>query len=118
MLTNAFSLLIQCVDGETVDEGFWSDAANKMGRWCDDGNMMPGHTMKWWKTDEDLAYMCNYANAQNCGWDEYLGYMKTIADNCGHLTSGWFLQGSGDKTYGRGIAGGRGDPAAVCSNLV
>ncbi|KAK8080033.1 hypothetical protein PG997_007851 [Apiospora hydei] len=38
--------------------------------------------------------------------------------NCHENGAGWFLQGSGDKTYGRGIKGGRSDPMTVCSNLV
>ncbi|KAK8128156.1 hypothetical protein PG984_009264 [Apiospora sp. TS-2023a] len=107
-----------CIGGGLIDEGFWSDAGNQLGRWCDHGHKVSGWGIWWWQTDEDLAYICNYAGPQNCGWDEYFDYMKKIAENCGYLSSGWFLQGSGDKTYGRGIKGDSlSDPLNVCSNM-
>ncbi|KAK7927674.1 hypothetical protein PG985_004672 [Apiospora marii] len=106
-----------CTGNDVLDEGFWSDAGNKMGRWCDAGKKMQGHSIRWWQTDEDLAYMCNYAGSQNCSWDEYFNYMKFIADKCGYLAPGWFLQGSGNKSYGRGVKGGQSDPMTVCYNM-
>ncbi|KAK8105816.1 hypothetical protein PG999_009175 [Apiospora kogelbergensis] len=105
-----------CVDGEMMDAGFWVDAGKKLAAWCN-GNTLHSHTIQWFKTDDNLAYLCNYAGPQPCKGDEFWDYMHTIAGGCNHLGAGWYLQGSGDKTYGRGIQGGKSDRNAVCSGV-
>ncbi|KAK8041129.1 hypothetical protein PG994_014136 [Apiospora phragmitis] len=87
----------QCVDGEVMDAGFWVDAGKKLAAWCA-GNTLHSHTIQLFKTDDNLAYLCNYAGPQPCKGDELWDYMNKIADGCNHLGAGWFLQGSGDKT--------------------
>ena len=99
-----------------MDAGFWVDAGKKLAAWCN-GNTLHSHTIQWFKTDDNLAYLCNYAGPQPCKGDEFWDYMHAIAGGCNHLGAGWYLQGSGDKTYGRGIQGGKSDPNAVCSGV-
>ncbi|KAK7956707.1 uncharacterized protein PG986_005929 [Apiospora aurea] len=107
-----------CIANEFGDYGFWQTAGQNLGTWCD-GNQMPGHQIKWWQVEQELAYICNYANVQHCSGHEWYDYMQnTIGPGCHGNGAGWFLQGSGDKTYGRGLKGGPSDPSTVCSNLV
>lgn len=115
VLTNLFSS-IQCVGGKTMDAGFWVDAGKQLAAWCN-GNNLHSLTIYWFKTDDNVAYLCNYAGPQSCDGDEFWVYMNEIGNSCSPLSAGWFLQGSGDKTYGRGIQGEKSDPMVVCSNL-
>ncbi|KAK8051473.1 hypothetical protein PG993_002858 [Apiospora rasikravindrae] len=104
-----------CID-ETGDYGFWQVAGHKLGTWCNE-IQMAGDQMRWWQTEQELAYICNYAGEQSCSGHEWFDYMEnTIEPGCHGNGAGWFLQGSGDKTYGRGIKVGRSDPLTVCSN--
>ncbi|KAK8014801.1 hypothetical protein PG990_008097 [Apiospora arundinis] len=102
---------------EYIDWDDWRQAGRKLGFWCSVGNMVPSHKILNWIIGDSQAYICNYAGEQNCRGDEYWRYMRTIADNCGYRHCGWFLQGSGDKTLGRGIKDGKSSPFTVCSNV-
>ncbi|KAK8046288.1 hypothetical protein PG996_014352 [Apiospora saccharicola] len=55
---------------------------------------------------EAQVYICNYAGPQNCLGVDLINYMTEIDAQCqprgDTCSSAWYLQGSGDKTYGRG----------------
>lgn len=79
--------------------------------------MVPQRKILKWVVNGSEAYICNYAGDQNCDGNEYWNYMQTIADKCTFVGCGWFLQGSGNKSLGRGIKGGKSDPFYVCNNV-
>jgi len=82
---------------------------------------VPKHSMLTWSVCQDVqVYICNYRYGQSCDGSELKDYMSsTIDSQCtsnGVFPSGWYLQGSGDKTYGRGIVDGKGGAAQVCGD--
>ncbi|KAK7976261.1 hypothetical protein PG989_014724 [Apiospora arundinis] len=103
--------------GEYVNWDDWRQAGRRLAFWCGVGNMVPRKKIMKWVIGGSEAYICNYAGEQNCDGNEYWNYMQIIADKCNFLGCGWFLQGSGNKSLGRGIKGGKSDPYYVCNNL-
>ncbi|KAK8090679.1 hypothetical protein PG994_000184 [Apiospora phragmitis] len=88
-----------CVANEFGDYGFWHDAGQKLGRWCDN-NQMPANKIYWWQTEEEQAYICNWAGVQACSYDAWDNRMRgTIDQNCNGNGAGWFLEGSGNKGF-------------------
>ncbi|KAK8070009.1 hypothetical protein PG994_006625 [Apiospora phragmitis] len=106
-----------CNDPEEVNQADWTWAGGELSFWCYGSNMVPKKRILYWIKNDSIAYICNYVGAQNCLGTEYWSYMQDIASWCGANTCGWFLQGSGNKSYGRGIKGGLSDPLKVCSNI-
>ncbi|KAK7943332.1 uncharacterized protein PG986_012445 [Apiospora aurea] len=102
--------------GEWVDWNSWKAAGSKLAFWCGAGNMVPKKKVLTWIYNGNMAYICNYAGPQNCDGNEYWNYMQAIADKCSFTGCGWFLQGSGDKSYGRGLKDGKSDPYYICYN--
>ncbi|KAK8117188.1 uncharacterized protein PG998_005469 [Apiospora kogelbergensis] len=111
-------LISGCVaPNEWVDWDSWKTAGRRLANWCAAGNMVPQRKILKWVVNGSEAYICNYAGDQNCDGNEYWNYMQTIADKCTFVGCGWFLQGSGNKSLGRGIKGGKSDPFYVCNNV-
>ncbi|KAK8034903.1 hypothetical protein PG993_009898 [Apiospora rasikravindrae] len=110
-----------CIGGEVVSQPCYLDLAEALGEWCDKGNMLPKHSILTWTGCPEMVqvYICNYGYAQNCLGSDLATYMFTIDTYCpsipGSYAIGWFLQGSGDKTYGRGLFNSKGRPENVCN---
>ena len=69
------------------------------------------------RSGDSEAYICNWAGEQNCRGDEYYTYMVDPIDYyCSPYHSGWYLQGSENKGYGRGMHGQRGESRQICFN--
>ncbi|KAK8131149.1 hypothetical protein PG984_007587 [Apiospora sp. TS-2023a] len=102
---------------EFIDWTSWKTAGKMLASWCADGNVVPKKKVLSWTENSSMAYICNYAGQQNCDGNEYWNYMQIIADKCSFTGCGWFLQGSGDKSYGRGVRAGLSDPYYICYNV-
>ncbi|KAK8053272.1 hypothetical protein PG996_012573 [Apiospora saccharicola] len=102
---------------ERVDWTSWKIAGKMLASWCADDNMVPKKKVLSWIENSSMAYICNYAGRQNCDGNEYWNYMQLIADKCAFTGCGWYLQGSGNKSYGRGVRAGLSDPYYICYNV-
>ncbi|KAK7984324.1 hypothetical protein PG989_011726 [Apiospora arundinis] len=104
-----------CIEGEQIDQETWWKTWSGLSTWCDAGNVLDQQAVYSWHYNGTVAYICNQpGRLSNCLGPAYLSYMEEIADVCGNLSPGRYYQASGDKAYGRGIAGGKSDPYEFC----
>ncbi|KAK8136810.1 hypothetical protein PG984_004750 [Apiospora sp. TS-2023a] len=113
-----------CINGQYINQPCYLALAEKLGQWCDAGHMsvqIPRHAIWTWTgcDTEVQVYICNYADSQNCLGADLITYMTEIDAQCqprgDTVSSAWYLQGSGDKTYGRGKPMSQGSAARVCN---
>lgn len=107
--------MTQCVAGEEVVWEDWWVSRNDLDAWCDEqeNTLLPQHIYSW-QYNGTTAFVCNYGEGQNCLGRDYVVYMKSIAENCGDVGTGWYHQAAGNQLYGRGIVGGKSDSVVLC----